>query len=93
MIENIWKKNNNPFKEFSPANVSLYLTFGNAPPRQSGVGEKRVEGNGLGSPSLFPEVERLRESSHSPQRVVSAVVQLCRHTQRTNSIIANESVA
>lgn len=53
------------------------LTLGDRPPGQRHVREERVERRALRAASLLPQVERLREAAHRPQRVVSAVVQLC----------------
>lgn len=52
-------------------------TFGDAPPGQRDVGEEGVERRRLLALALLPQVERLREPAHRPQRVVRAVVQLC----------------
>lgn len=52
-------------------------TFGDTPPWQCDVSEEGIEWCALLSFILLPEVERLGEASHRPQRVVRPVVQFC----------------
>jgi len=58
------------------------LTLGDAPPGQCNISEERVERRGLLTAVLLPEVKGLSKPSTGPQRIVGAIIQLCKQMDK-----------
>ena len=65
-------------RDSNPTARSECRTIDDGVPGEPDIGDVRSQRQAGGAPALLPEVERLREAAHRPDRVVRAVIQLWR---------------